>query len=120
MKFCWCTIIVDNMEESLKFYQEIVGLDINRRFSPSENMDIVFLGEGETQIELIYDAHAKQNMGEAVSIGFIVQSVEKMMDFVKQKGIDILGNPMLTNPQVKYFFVKDPSGLRVQFVEQMQ
>ena len=32
MKFCWCTIAVQNMEESLKFYQEIVELSISRRF----------------------------------------------------------------------------------------
>ena len=32
MKFCWVTITVKNMEESLRFYQEIVGLTIDRRF----------------------------------------------------------------------------------------
>jgi len=28
MNFCWCTIMVDNMDDSLKFYQEVVGLSI--------------------------------------------------------------------------------------------
>ncbi len=32
MKFCWATINVKNMEESLNFYQEIVGLTVDRRF----------------------------------------------------------------------------------------
>ena len=32
MKFCWCTIMVKDMEESLKFYKEIVGLDVTEDF----------------------------------------------------------------------------------------
>ncbi|MDD5601014.1 MAG: VOC family protein, partial [Actinomycetota bacterium] len=32
MKFCWTTIMVNDLEESLKFYQEIIGLPVNRRF----------------------------------------------------------------------------------------
>lgn len=32
MKFCWVTITVKNMEESLRFYYEIVGLNIDKRF----------------------------------------------------------------------------------------
>ena len=31
MKFCWATINVKNMEESLNFYR-IVGLTVDRRF----------------------------------------------------------------------------------------
>ena len=27
MKFLWATLLVDNMDESLKFYEEIVGLE---------------------------------------------------------------------------------------------
>ena len=34
MGFLWCTITVSDMEESLKFYQEIVGLSLNTRYQP--------------------------------------------------------------------------------------
>lgn len=33
MKFCWSTITVENLEESLKFYNDILGLNMNRRFN---------------------------------------------------------------------------------------
>ena len=44
MKFCWSTLHVRNMEESLKFYKEIVGLEIDSRFAAGPGVEIVFLG----------------------------------------------------------------------------
>jgi lactoylglutathione lyase len=53
MKFLWTTILVNNMDESLKFYEEIVGLKLTERFQAGPGMEISFLGEGETKVELI-------------------------------------------------------------------
>jgi hypothetical protein len=44
---------VKNMEESLSFYQNIVGLEIRRRMKPMGGTEIVFVGSGDTDIELI-------------------------------------------------------------------
>ena len=33
MKVCWITINVIDMDESLDFYQEIIGLELNRKFT---------------------------------------------------------------------------------------
>lgn len=41
MKFCWTTIRVKNLEESLKFYQEIVGLKLDKRFNASQGLNEV-------------------------------------------------------------------------------
>lgn len=120
MKFCWSTLRVNNMDESLKFYQEIVGLEVNKRFEAGPGVEIVFLGDGETKIELIYDKNSKEvDLGEDISLGFEVDSVDKMMKFVKEKGIDIHSGPIQPNPHTKFFFVMDPNGLRIQFVENM-
>lgn len=119
MKFCWCTIHVNNMEESLKFYKEIVGLKENTRFKAGPGMEIAFLGEDETKIELIYDEeNSRVNIGQDVSLGFQVDSLDEMMKFVKEKGIDIYSGPFQPNSQTKFFFVLDPNGLKIQFVEQ--
>jgi lactoylglutathione lyase len=50
MKFCWTTIYVKNMEESLKFYQGIVGLSLDRRAKATPEMELAFLGKGVTQV----------------------------------------------------------------------
>ncbi|MGO1372333.1 MAG: VOC family protein, partial [Senegalia sp. (in: firmicutes)] len=70
MKFCWSTLNVNNMEESLKFYEEIVGLKVDRRFNAGANTEIAFLGDGETKIELICNDDQKQvNLGNDISWG---------------------------------------------------
>lgn len=118
MKFCWCTIRVYNMEESLKFYQEIVGLKVDRKFNAGPEVEIVFLGDGETKVELICNGTGKEiNVGQDISLGFEVDSVDKMIAFVKEKGIDINSGPFQPNPHTKFFFVMDPNGLKIQFVE---
>lgn len=119
MKFCWCTISVNDMEESLKFYQEIVGLKQNRRYPAGPDVEIAFLGEDETQVELISYGKGKVQMSEDISLGFIVESADQTMEFLKQKGIDIVGGPFKPNPHVQFFFIKDPNGVKIQFVEQI-
>lgn len=119
MGFLWCTIRVKNMEESLKFYREVVGLTLNNRFPAGPGMEIAFLGQGETQVELIYDP-AQQGTGEfnGISLGFAVDSLEAKMEFIKEKGLAVESGPFQPGPQIKFFFVQDPNGLRIQFVEQ--
>lgn len=82
MKFCWATLHVNNLEESIKFYKEIVGLEISSRFPASPNMEIAFLGDGETKVELIWNKDAeKANMGSDISLGFTVISAEDKINF---------------------------------------
>ena len=120
MKFIFSTLIVRNMEESLKFYKEIVGLKENRRFQAGPGEEIVFLGEEQTQIELICKGQNKDiDIGKDISWAFEVKSLDKMMELVKEKGIDIYSGPFSPNPHVKFFCVLDPSGFKIQFVENM-
>lgn len=42
MKFCCSTLFVKNLEESVQFYQEIIGLPIKGRLKPSPNLEIAF------------------------------------------------------------------------------
>lgn len=118
MRFCWSTITVKNMQESLNFYQEIVGLTVDRRLEAGPGVEIAFLGDGETKIELVCnEANKEGTIGQDISLGFEVKSVDEMMAFVKEKGIDIHGGPFQPNPHIKFFYVLDPNGLKIQFVE---
>lgn len=120
MKFCWTTLHVNDLEESLAFYREIVGLELTRRFEGGHAGEIAFLGKGETQLELICNpASPPVDMGRDVSLGFEVASVDEMIAFVQQKGIAVHSGPFQPNPHVKFFYVLDPNGLKIQFVESM-
>lgn len=118
MKFCWCTIAVKNMEESLRFYQEIVGLTLDRRFGAGPGRGIAFLGNGETKIELIWDEAVKEIRHSLdISLGFEVESADDKMAELKNQGIKIHSGPFQPNPHIQFFFVLDPNGVSIQFAE---
>lgn len=118
MKFCWSTLTVNNMDESIKFYTEIIGLNVVRRFPAGPGTEIAFLGEGETQIELICrEGSGKTDAGKDISWGFEVDSLEKSLALMNDKGISVEGGPIQPNPHVKFFFIKDPNGMKIQLVE---
>ncbi|MPN46473.1 hypothetical protein SDC9_194059 [bioreactor metagenome] len=117
MAFLWTTITVKNMEESLRFYQEIVGLPLSRR-AGGPGMEIIFLGEGETKVELIYNEKTTDvNVGPDISLGFKVDSLDEKIAFLEGRGVKIHSGPFVPNPQTKFFFILDPNGLKIQFVE---
>ncbi|WP_313165398.1 VOC family protein [Sedimentibacter sp.] len=119
MKFLWTTIHVKNMEESLAFYQNVVGLKLMNRFNAGPGMEISFLGEGETKLELICSEKFHNfNPGNGVSMGFKVESLDEALSMVNEKGYEVITGPLQPNPNVKYFIFLDPNGYKVQFAEQ--
>lgn len=120
MKFLWTTLQVMDMDKSLRFYQEIVGLKLNHRQLAGPGIEMAFLGDGETQIELICNKNNNNaNNGEGIAIGFKVNSLDETMKIIRENGITVTKEIFIPNPHVKFFFVNDPNGFQVQFVEQM-
>ena len=78
------------------------------------------MGNGETEIELIWDKNKEScDMGKDISLGFVVDSVDKQITLLKEKGVQILTEPISPNPNIRFFFALDPNGLKIQFVENM-
>lgn len=121
MKFCWATIRVENLKESLEFYQNIVGLEVSQRLDMGEGKTIIFLGTGETKLEIIYNVEYQDiDMGDSITLGFEVDSADEKMEFIKNKGLEIHSGPFTPAPSTKFFYVMDPNGLKIQFVENIK
>ncbi len=118
MKFCWATINVSDMERSLAFYQNVVGLKLNRRMEPNPEMELAFLGEGDTQLELIFNKNtAEIDFGKNISLGFIVESLNGFSEELEAKNIEVHSGPFQPNPYIRFLYILDPDGLKIQFVE---
>ena len=118
MKFCHVTLSVKDMEASLKFYQEMVGLKLNRRWSSGPGSDLAFLGNGETEVELICrDSYEGSGLGKGVSLGFETTSLEDKIAQLRENGYETNGVISSPNPEVSFFFAKDPDGYNIQFVK---
>lgn len=120
MNYSRTTINVKDLEESIKFYQEIVGLKIKNKFKVGSKTTIAFMesSENNTEIELIEDQEKKDfDLGTDISLGFEITSVKEKIDFLKEKEIDIESGPISPQTDIEFFYVLDPNGLRIQFVE---
>ncbi len=118
MQFLWCSLYVTDINASIRFYEEIVGLPVVRRFG-EPGAELAFLGEGETKLELIQGKN-EPGKGGSFSIGFQVENLSEMMAFVQAHGLSIHSGPFAPSPRTRFFFVADPDGVLVQFVEQKQ
>ncbi len=118
MGFCWATIHVSNLDESVRFYRDIVGLTVNRRYTSGPYVEIAFMGEGQTLVELLYNSQeTEHHIGDSISLGFTVESLEKKMNELAQRHVSIFSGPFWPNPTIGFFYVLDPDGTMVQFVE---
>ena len=128
MKMLHITIRTPKFEEEIRFYQEIVKLHFINDLRPMGS-EIVFLAdeEGDTCIEVIHraDPGAAADLGAAagpadadndnLSIGFKAADVDQMRADLDDKGY--APTPMISpNPYVRFFFVTDPAGVKVQFM----
>lgn len=115
MKMLHVTIQTAKFDEEIAFYCDIAGLTIRRDARPGRNMVFLSDTEGDTEIEIIEDP-ASDDAGNAhLSVGFRSADAEALRAVLEEKGF--APTPMVSpNPAVKFFFVKDPAGVRVQFM----
>ena len=116
MKFKWATFKVANLEKSLFFYNELLGIDIAAKFGSPEHQIVMLGNPQETMVELIFEPGAAINTGDGVSIGLEINDMAALLAKLRENGFEAAG-PMSPNPQMRFFFVKDPDGYTVQLVE---
>jgi len=116
MNLVHVTISVKDLDESIQFYRDLISLPVKRRFMSGDS-EIAFLGDGETEIELICNpAHTEVSFGTDISIGFGVESLEDAIAMLEKNNV-VFGDVIQPNPSVKFAFATDPNGLRIQFVQ---
>lgn len=115
MKMLHVTIQTSKFESEIRFYEKEVGLTVQRDMRPVK--DLVFLAneEGETCIEVLNNPEAEDAGNPNLSIGFKTEDVDKKREELIAAGYDV--TPMISPmPNVKFFFVTDPAGVKVQFI----
>ena len=118
MKMTWITINVKNMDDSKHFYCDVLGLSVKNEMVPRPGMKICFLDGGPIDYELIEDdAHPEINIGESVSVGFRVDSLDDTIADLKTKGITRIIGPIQPSPTIRFMYIKDPDGMTIQISE---
>lgn len=122
MKFSWTTLMVKDLERSLSFYQNVVGLNVNRRFKAGEKVEIAFLSEnlGDTEVELIYNSDIKEiENTNHIIMGFVADDLANVMKTLDDYGFEYDSAILSPNPHIQFFYAKDPNGAKVQFIKNL-
>lgn len=121
MNFCWCTVMVRDLEASVGFYRKVLGLGVDRRFPMPQGGELAFLSDGAagaTQVELIHDPKTAANYeGRGISLGFEVPDLDAALGRMKADGVPIAKGPFTVGGGTRFFYVKDPDGLDIQIVQ---
>lgn len=123
MKIKYTTIAVADMDESIKFYTEIMGLKIDKQFNPRPGLNITFMkGEGESIIELIEFLENPQNPAEnpqkpgLIAVGMEVEDMKTTVEKLKYKGAKFTLEPTQTPFEI-LAFIEDPNGVRIALIQ---
>lgn len=120
MIFSWCTITVKDLDESINFYENIIGLELTKRFKAG-NTECAFLGQGETKVELIkVDDHNSFDIGLDISLGFETENLDNELNVLKDNEVNILTDVIKPTPHIKFVKITDPNGVKIQILENIK
>ena len=131
MKFLHSMIRVKNINDSLKFYNDFLGLKLIEK-KALEDCDLYFLGENENscQIELTYNydtpTDGYKNGNAFGHFAFAVDNMNLVCEKVKEFGYEFLLEPFelsLKNEKGEISkkliaFIKDPDGNEIELIQE--
>lgn len=114
MRIKHITLRVKDLEKSIKFYEEMTELKVDRSLEAGP-ANLVFMksGENQTEIELLHIENDETFSGKGMFICFECDKIDEMHKFAEKKSY----NPSpIQDPGdgSKYFYVYDPDGVSIQ------
>ena len=108
---------ITNLEESLQFYKDALGLEpVRRKESPDGSYILVFLGDGKSDFRLeltwLRDHPQKYNLGEC-EFHLAFQAEDYNAAYQKHKE---MGCICFENPAMGIYFIMDPDGYWIEII----
>lgn len=125
MKYLHTMIRVKNLEESIKFYTEVLNMKvISHEDFPEGQFTLVFLSYGNSKsdpcIELTYN-YGKTDyvMGDQWGhMAFGTSNIYETCERVKKMGAKVVREPgPMKHGTTVIAFVEDPNGYKIEFIE---
>ncbi|MBM7651888.1 VOC family protein [Neobacillus cucumis] len=116
-------IFVSDLQASLSFYQEIVGMELKNQFTIADGaITLAFLGfngSDETELELVHGGDPNlPSEGKVNHVAFLVDDIEEEFGRLKQLEVNFLSEAVDTLPNgYRNFFVQGPDREKVEFFQ---
>ena len=118
LKIGFLTINTTDIENSIRFYADILGFRLEQRIKPRPGLDMAFLfDEAGQQIQLVQGRPGKPGQGCGPVLGFIVDDIQASSDLLKQHKVRISSELMTMPTGVRTLSARDPNGVELQFVQ---
>lgn len=121
-------IVVGDIDESLKFWRDAMGIDLHHvEDVPSQKAMVAFLPVGESEVELVKPTSDDSGVSKFLAergggmhhLCFEVDDIVGMMAMLKEKGVRLLNEEPQVLPGRKMAFVhpKSTGGVLVELYE---
>ena len=112
---------VNDIERTIKFYQDALGLTVTGRHLSPRGAQIVFLStpnsEEEIEICQLPGAPSVQVQPDLMHLAFEVESIEGFAAEIAKKGFKLSDGPTKTGGGATIAFIDAPEGYEIELIE---
>lgn len=113
---------VNDIERTVKFYEEALGLTVSRRHTSPRGAQLVFLAtpNSEEEIELCQmpaGATPVQVQADLTHLAFEVENLEAFTAELKAKGFELSDGPTVTGSGSVIAFIDAPEGYEIELIQ---
>jgi lactoylglutathione lyase len=120
-KFLHTRMRVDDLDETVAFYEKVFGLEVSRRHESPRGSKLVFLAvpNSEEEIEITYypGSGSVQVQEDLMHLAFEVESMEAFAQHLQQVGYSFSDGPTKSSSGSVFAFVDAPEGYEVEVIE---
>ena len=112
---------VNDLEQTVRFYKDVLGLDEVRRHKSPRGSELVFMkaAESEELIELCYfpASGPVQVQPDLTHLAFEVNSLEEFGKHLAQRGLKYSDGPHVTSDGHGIAFIDAPEGYEIELIQ---
>ncbi len=126
MAFVHVSIRSSDMERSLEFYTNLLGMVLHRKKEiPQNRAEVAFLKDpgGEFSLELThYDDQKEFIQADYMNrtfdhIAFRVEDLNALVERIKKEGFNVTDEPFELSPGNWLAFIEDPDGTLIELIQ---
>ena len=103
-----------DLNRSLRFYRDVLGLAVYREFGPADHSGMVFfLGQGLLEVS----GSAPEAWGSSLMIWLQVRNVREEHARLAAAGVPVIRQPVTEPWGLVEMWIEDPDGIRIVLVE---
>jgi lactoylglutathione lyase len=112
---------VNDLERTVKFYREILGLEEIKRHKSPRGSELVFLkaagGDAEIEICQFPNSEPVKCQPDLTHLAFEVDSLDGFARHLEKHGLKFSDGPTTSSSGTKFAFIDAPEGYEIELIE---